>query len=420
MLFKNAYWTILIRLISASATLLSIPILLNMLGVDNYGTWAALTSVISWIMLFDFGAGVTVKNSVSRSLANEELETVRTEIIQTVRFLSMISMVALCLFFLSLFYFPFLRANWSVAIVLVVPFIIIFPITVGSMILQGARKFIKNSVIALIPQVFFVAFVLVFYVSEIKLEMISLAIFYASLNAGSIIFIWYSARQEVGLHDVLRRLGLGGAMFLPRLKIALRFFILQLSGIFLYSMGTVLTIDNLSSADAAQYDVVNKVYMFGMTLFNVVVSVFWAEIVFLIERRSRKKLMRLYIIFFTLALLFSMCVFCFSIISPDLINWWTDGRIDVDSSTTLFFAAMLSIQAITYCGATVMNSFEDLNFQIVLSGLAVVLMIPLSSYLFSINFDIVSVPIASLLISIPGLFYCNYKAISLIRGLSDA
>ncbi|GAA0670498.1 lipopolysaccharide biosynthesis protein [Rheinheimera tangshanensis] len=419
-MFKNAYWTILIRLISASATLLSIPILLNMLGVDNYGTWAALTSVISWIMLFDFGAGVTVKNSVSRSLANEELETVRTEIIQTVRFLSMISMVALCLFFLSLFYFPFLRANWSVAIVLVVPFIIIFPITVGSMILQGARKFIKNSVIALIPQVFFVAFVLVFYVSEIKLEMISLAIFYASLNAGSIIFIWYSARQEVGLHDVLRRLGLGGAMFLPRLKIALRFFILQLSGIFLYSMGTVLTIDNLSSADAAQYDVVNKVYMFGMTLFNVVVSVFWAEIVFLIERRSRKKLMRLYIIFFTLALLFSMCVFCFSIISPDLINWWTDGRIDVDSSTTLFFAAMLSIQAITYCGATVMNSFEDLNFQIVLSGLAVVLMIPLSSYLFSINFDIVSVPIASLLISIPGLFYCNYKAISLIRGLSDA
>lgn len=419
-MFKNAYWTILIRLISASATLLSVPILLNMLGVDNYGTWAALTSVISWIMLFDFGAGVTVKNSVSRSLANEEFETVRTEIVQTVRFLSMISVVALCLFFLSLFYFPFLRANWSVAIVLVVPFIIIFPITVGSMILQGARKFIKNSIIALIPQVIFVAFVFMFYINEIKLEMISLAIFYASLNAGSIICTWYSSRQEVGLYDVLRRLGLGGAMFLPRLKIALRFFVLQLSGIFLYSMGTVLTIENLSAADAAQYDVINKVYMFGMTLFNVVVSVFWAEIVFLIERRSRKKLMRLYIIFLTLSLLFSICVFGFSIISPDLINWWTGGRIDVDSSITFFFAAMLSIQAITYCGATVMNSFEDLNFQIVLSGLAVVLMIPLSSYLFSSNFDIVSVPIASLLISIPGLFYCNYKAISLIRGLRDA
>ena len=419
-MFKNAYWTILIRLTSAAATLLSVPILLNMLGVDNYGIWAALTSVISWIVLFDFGAGVTVKNSVSRSLANDDLETVRNEIVQTVRFLSMISIVALCLFLLSLYFFPFLRANWVVAIVLIVPFIVVFPITVGSMILQGARKFIKNSIIALIPQVVFVAFVLVLYFHEIKLEMITLALTNASLNAGSIIYIWYSARKEVGLYDVIRRLGLGGDMFLPRLKIALRFFVLQLSGIFLYSMGTILTIENLSPAEAAQYDVINKVYMFGMTLFNVVVSVFWSEIVFLIERKSRKKLMKLYVIFFALSLLFSICVFAFSIVSPVLINWWTNGRIDVNSSTTLFFAALLSIQAITYCGATVMNSFEDLNFQIVLSGLAVVFMIPLSSYLFSINFNIISVPIASLIISIPGLFYCNYKAISLIRGLKDA
>lgn len=418
-MFKNVSWTIVIRLISASAALLSVPILLGMLGIDNYGVWAALTSVISWIMLFDFGAGVTVKNSVSRSLANNNYEMVKTEIVETARFLSIISMVALGLFFLSLLFFPFLSSNWVLAVILIGPFIVIFPVTVGSMILQGARKFIKNSVIALTPQVVFVIFVLLCYVAEIKLEMIPLALLYSSLNAASIIYVWHAARKEIGLDDVLKRLRVRGPIFLPRLKVALRFFVLQLSGIFLYSMGTVLTIENLTPAAAAQYDIINKIYMFGMTLFNVVVSVFWAEIVVLIESKAKDKLVRLYVKFLILSLLFSICVFGFSMISPNFINWWTEGRINVDSSMTFWFAAVLSVQAITYCGATVMNSFEELNFQIVLSGLAVLLMIPLSTYFFSNNFDIVSVSMATLLISIPGLFYCNYKALSLIRSLRD-
>lgn len=419
-MFKNVSLTILLRLSSAVTALLSVPILLRLLGVSDYGVWAALTSVIGWVLLFDFGAGVTVKNSVSRTLANGDFNSLQDEVIQTLRFLFVISGCALLLFLLGIYFFDFLRDNWFVAFILIVPIIIVFPFTLGSMILQGARRFYLNSSIALIPQVLFLCFVYLYSLNEQETDIVALAIIYAFLSVCSVSVIWFLAKKEISLQNISLSRIFSGRIYMPRLKTSLRFFVLQVSSIFLYSMGTVVTLSNLGSADAAQYDIINKVYLFGMTLFNVVVSVFWSEIVFYIEKRDKKKLLNLYVCFVFLSIIFAISVFVFSIFSPKIISLWTSGKVVVDFRVTMVFAAVISIQAITYCGAAVMNSFEELTTQIYLSLTAIVFMLPASYYFFSVGFGITSFPLATFIMSIPGLFYCNYKAISLINGIKHA
>lgn len=410
----------MIKIMSAGVVLLSVPIILGLLGLEKYGVWAALTSVISWIILFDFGAGVTVKNSVSRAVGSNSYEGVTDEVIKTVRFLSISSIFLILVFLVFTYYFDFFKENKKLALTLIIPFIIAYPITIGSMILQGARKFYLNSVLLLIPQIVFLLTAYIYHELDLDLSLQQLAVIYVLINISSMVVIWCVSLKVLKFKFVYFRKLLEGPILFGRLKTAFRFFVLQLSSLFLYSMGTILTIENLTPTDAAYYDIVSKVYLFGLTLFNVAVSVFWSEFVIYIESKNYTKMMRSYGIFIVIASLFSAGAFGFSFFSPLIISLWTSGSVSIEQNVAMTFALLVSIQAISYCGAAVLNAFEEISFQMVMSITAAALMIPVSTLLFSMEYGVSSVPIATIALSIPALFYCNVKAFFLIRRSGHA
>lgn len=82
------------------------------------------------------------------------------------------------------------------------------------------------------------------------------------------------------------------------------------------------------------------------------------------------------------------------------------------------FILLVIIQSFAYCGAVFLNAFEILKGQIVFSVTASILMMPLTNYLFKLNYGISSVPLASALLTLPTCIYVLVLTKKQIKSIS--
>lgn len=70
---KNVILTALAKGLSMAISFLYVPLLLHSMDTGRYGVWLTLTSIISWISLFDIGLGNGLRNRLSESLAKRDV-----------------------------------------------------------------------------------------------------------------------------------------------------------------------------------------------------------------------------------------------------------------------------------------------------------------------------------------------------------
>lgn len=396
-------------------------ILIRDLGAASYGTWAALTSLLAWVQLSDFGVGYALKNRIA-SVA--EPDTMLPLVSGVFQFYVLLSLVIAVLFFLGGNFLSIVREYKAESLVLYLSMIMLFPLSIGSAVLQGMRK---NSISSLMG--FFQSFVWLGCVVILAWDhptLLLLSLFNAStvlligivqcvLGAKALVGSVRLAFSELFDFDNLR-------LAFPLWGIGIRFILLQLSGVILFSLGTYLTYSNLSPEDAAKYDVLFKFFQLPLTFFNVVISVYWVEIARAIALHDRhalqKKFMQLQLMALTVAVL--MLLFALFMASP-LVAAYSGGRIHVSTTDTLAFWFLITIQIFAYAGAVFLNAAEKLKGQIIFAVVESALLIPAVLFLYAKEFGFLAVPIATALLIIPSLLYCNWTAYHhVIKKISQA
>jgi len=419
MLVKNIKYSVLFKVIGMGLTLLMVPMLLNVLGVAGYGVWAALTSLIVWITLFDFGMGHALKNTVSKSVAIGLPQNAHHEFFQVLKISTISVLVILFIFFIALYYVDLLNKNPYVTMIIFLPLILLFPLKTANFVLQGARLIALESGLLFINTLLFFLFIGVLYLLDFEISLITIATGFVVSYLISIVLISNKALAllELSLKDLSK---VRDVKFdFDRVQVGFKFFGLQVSSLVLYSLGTVLVFSYLSSESAAQFDVVSKIFVFGLSFFTIAIGAFWPEITTHLSKKEFIKIYKLYVKMLLLSLLFSLFAFVVAYYSPQIIQLWTGSQIQVKKEEAYFFALLVSFQAIAYSGAVVLNAFERINIQLTLSIFATVFMVPLTVYLFDIGYGIEAVPFASAILTFLAMVYCNSHAYILIRrGLS--
>lgn len=189
------------------------------------------------------------------------------------------------------------------------------------------------------------------------------------------------------------------------MKSGLKFLALQISSLVLFSCGNIVIYSNLSTYETSQYDMINKVYMLTMTLFNNIIAIYWTEISkakavgdFAQLHSIRKKL---YLLTILANVLF--CVGCLFV--PWFIKVWSKSVIEISLYDMWPFALLFVIQTLAYAGATFLNAFENLRWQIILSILGTFSFFPLVLFLFHCGCGFIGVPLATTIIILPTLVY---------------
>src|SRR6476620_2883831 len=106
--FTNVLNSFLVKILSTIVTLSLIPISLHYTDAKTYGVWLTLSSVITWVQLFDLGLSNGLANRLAVAFTNEDNKTAKQYISVTYSFLIVIA-AALCAIFLSVSHF----INWN-------------------------------------------------------------------------------------------------------------------------------------------------------------------------------------------------------------------------------------------------------------------------------------------------------------------
>jgi len=402
--------SLLFRIGGIGLGFITTAVLIRELGAASYGTWAALTSLLAWVQLSDFGVGYALKNRIASAPQPSELLPLVSGVFQ---FYVLMALIIAVLFYLFGNRLAIVTDYKTESLVLYIGVIVFFPLTIGSAVLQGMRKNSISSLMGLAQSFFWLVCVLFLAWTSSTLLLLSLlyvltilliGVGQCALGASALVGNVGKAFGELLNFDNLR-------LAFPLWGIGIRFILLQLSSVILFSLGTYLTYSNLSPEDAAKYDVLFKFFQLPITVFSVVISVYWVEIARSIAMKDRqalqKKFMQLQLMAFVIALL--MGLFALVIASP-LVEIYSGGKIHVSMSDALPFWLLITIQIFAYVGAVFLNAAEKLRGQIIFAVVGSVFLIPTVLFFYAKGLGFSAVPLATALLIIPSLLYCNWAA----------
>jgi O-antigen/teichoic acid export membrane protein len=413
---RSIFGSTIFKLSGAALSFITVPLLLKTLGTSDYAVWVTVTALLAWLNLFDFGSGYSLKNKVTESYANNDKANLEVLISGTLQFYILMTLILFVTFIISTLFVNVFKTHLLLAYIIYIPIILSFPFTLGHFIIQGLKKFNLFNSILFVQNFFWLLILIANKYKLIEFDIYKLALYYSCLYVIANLTIIICSLKTIKFRwaQIFNFQNFKSSK--TSLIVGTRFFILQVSSLFIYSIGNILTYNNLTLNNVAQFDTVNKIFLMGMTVFNVVISVFWTEISHAKALKDKKKLIKLYNQLLLIAFVFSIgaCIITFFV--PFLIRIWTNKAILISNAKFVYpFAFLIIVQSFAYCGAVFLNAFEKLKGQIVLSIIAAVLMIPLSKLLFSLSVGIGSVPLSSAILTLPTLIYVLFKSKSCIN-----
>jgi O-antigen/teichoic acid export membrane protein len=414
---KSIVGSVFFKLSSALISFISVPLLLKTLGTDHYAIWVTITALIGWLNIFDFGSGYSLKNKVTESFAQNNISELKGLVAGTIQFYLMTAMLLLVVFGFSLLFVKIFQHHLYLTLIIFIPVILSFPFTLGHFIIQGIKKFNLFNLILFSQSFVWLLIIYVFHAHMFKVDLETLAYCYSiSYVIANFIIIMLSLKAiKFEWREILHLPNFAASK--KSLITGSKFFVLQVSSLFLFSLGNILTYNNLTLQNVAQYDTINKIYVVGITLFNVVITVLWTEISHAKALNDKNRLHRIYNQLLVLAGLYSAGSLLVTFYLPEIIGLWTSHNITITLPVLYPFVLLNILQVLAYCGAVFLNAFEQLKGQIIFSVISAILMIPLSQLLFHYSVGIGSVPLSTAILTLPAVGYLLIKAKMIIKDV---
>jgi len=416
--FKSIAGSVIFKLSSAVISFAVVPMTLGILGKEDYAIWATATSLLAWIALFDFGVGYSLKNKVSEYIALNESNKLFETIAATLQFLILTIAVLLVLFLISFLFVDIFKDQPVLMVILYLPFILSFPTIGGNFILQGQGKFNLFNCLQIIQPIVWIVFIYLGLKGYFKANLFVFAIVYStSLLLIRVVTLVIALKKIHFPFRYLRNYNL--ILQLRSIVISgSKFFVLQICSLAIYSMGNLLIYAHLNLTEVAQYDIINKIFLLGMTIFNIVIAVFWTEISKAKALMDITKLKKIHRYIYLFSILSSVVSISLIYICPVFIPLWTKNMIHVTSGETIPFVILFCIQSLGYAGAVFLNAFEKLRGQIIMAVISAVLIIPVAKIFFNMKMGIDAIPLSAAVLTLPAVIFCYIKSRECIYKLA--
>lgn len=275
-----------IKGISMLISFLYVPLLLHSMNSENYGVWLTLTSLVSWIVIFDIGLGNGLRNKLAEALAHNDDLLGRKYISTAYIVIFLIVAVLIAVFVLFYRYLPWVKIlnaysinekelNFLVLVVFV-SFCLQFVFSLINSILYALQLPALSSLIILLGQL--VSYVLVFVLSKVYfisslfilgsvvsivpplvLLLSTFVIFkfkFSSLAPSFKYFEWNKVK------DIL--------------SLGVKFFIIQIVSILLFQTNNLIITHTIGNDAVVQYNIAYKYMYMIVMIFTIIVTPLWS------------------------------------------------------------------------------------------------------------------------------------------------
>lgn len=363
--------------------LLSTKLILGYLGVTLYGLWVTITSVISWLSSGDLGIGNGLRNELAKAYGRGDKN--RQDLLIFSAFRSM-SKVAGLLFLLSALLFEvFFRTGVlpieiRLAIYITSAFFCLnLLLGISQSVAYAYQKSWLTTFVTCLIQVLTITSVMILSGNGIK----------PNLNLFSVINGLCTTVPNIFLICFLNTKGIKVVHFEKRIfdssisksimNVGIQFFGIQICGVILYSTDNLIINRVLSSDLVTKYELINKIYNTGNSLFSILLISLWSAVTYQIAQKNvswvKRKIKQLLLLW----AIYSIGVVIVSVNFNWIIRIWLGNEaIYYEKNLVILFGLYSSMTAFSAIFVNVLNGIGTIKLQFVLAVIAAVINIPLS------------------------------------------
>ena len=386
--FKQLKGVFFFRLLSVLSSFIAVPIVYRYLGPSEYGVWATIISITSWVLLFDLGVANGLRNRITESISNNNFLEAK-EYISTAYCIIGIGIVCVILLFYILNeYLPWARifntnvlSNDELKLTVNVSmfFILInFFLSLINQVLDGMQKsgYVGfNQFLSNVLSLLFV-YALSLYTNS---SIVSLAVAYgfSVFLSNMVISAWFYQKLP-SIKPSFR--------FFKKEKISnilslgLRFFIIQVAVIVLFTTDRLIISQLLGPEFVTPYDIVFKLFSAVTIVHGIVIAPLWASYAdafhrgdYTWMRNMMRKQLHVYVMLFLGTLL--LCLF-----APSIISIWI-GDVEL-LDVRIIYSLAIFVLLLTWSNvfSYLLNGLSETRLQIQAAIIASIINIPLSIF----------------------------------------
>lgn len=378
----------LFKLGAILATFLAMPIMIKYLGAEQFGIWATMLTLITWVMLFDLGIGNGLKNKVSESLAQDNPEQAASYISTAYGLIGFISFALFTLFLLACIWLPWqtIFNTQSISeddlknVVIILSFFIFFNFWI-SLVNQIYHGLQKSSVVVLgqfVSNTFALVFVFLLYQfaeSSMLFMVWAYGVAIVMANMALSFFVFKSHRALMPT-----RQGFDINKIRPLLSLGIKFFIIQLAVLVVFMTDKILITQLLGPEHVTTYEVLFKLFSVFTVIHGLILAPLWPAYSDAYQRGDLDWIRANIKQQIKIAMVLFIGAFILAILGPIIVKLWIGGKVFATYTLYYLFALFIAFSVWSNVFAYFVNATNQLGVQLYTSIIAAIINIPLSIF----------------------------------------
>lgn len=373
--------------ISIVISYIYVPIVLSYLGIEKYGVWATILSILSWIGYFDIGIGNGLRNRLTESITKKEDRRSRILVSSAYVFIAIIMIIASLVFFgianildwNSIFGVKGFDENLTQIVCVSVAFVAVnFILSICKNIFYALQEVAYVSLMELIVQIANLVGVLIvsrFYEGNLLLMAV---VYGTSMVSVSLVFsiILYAKRKFLRPSFKMVQLKTGKELT----NLGLQFFVIQICALVLFTTDNLIISHLYGASDVTPYTTVNKLFSAVSQGYMALLVPIWSSVT---KAKTENNFVWLKLLIRKLHLLmlpFVVVAVVLTIIFIPLSTWWLGQELNYVNGLIPLGAiyCILTIWCNTY--AYVANGLELMKISMKIAITQAIANIPLSLF----------------------------------------
>ncbi|WP_033541951.1 lipopolysaccharide biosynthesis protein [Planococcus sp. CAU13] len=392
-IIKNIFGLGIYRILGVITNFLLLGIIYRYLpNEETYGIWLTVFSILSWLALFDFGMGNSLRNKLTEALSNENYELAKKYISTTyiIMIIPSFLMLILAFVFVEIIEWKSLFNIQETAIteyylkvfILTVAllYIVNFYLSILFALLHATYKSYLISAMQLLINVINIILVLMLYFIDID-SLLILGITYlgSSIIVSGVmsLFVFNSNKQVLKpqinffqkslLNDIL--------------NFGLKFLVLQMAIIVLFNTDNLLISKFISVKEVTPYQLIYKLLSIFTIILSIILTPIWTLIINYNTQQEFKKIREVFRKLFIIYGILMFGVIIIGLISPHIIKIWIGEEIFIHPNLILSIIIFTAMHMWCNIFQAILNGMNKLNVQMYSYGIATIINIPISIYL---------------------------------------
>lgn len=392
--FKQLKGSLIFKILAIASSFLIIPLMIKYLGVEQYGIWSTLLSIVSWIVLFDIGIGNGLRNKISEALAKDDKKEAQNYISTAYMMIGFISMSLLTIFLVTSSFISWqsvfntkIVTNQELKNVVNISVVFLFINFWLSLINQVFNGLQKTSIVVFnqfLSNTFALIFVYILY-TYYESSLYKLAFVYGiSLVMSSVIlsFWFYSGNKEF-----LPKFQHFGRTYVKSItSLGFQFFVIQIAVVVIFTTDKILITQLFGPEYVTSYDVVFKLFSIITIGHSLVLAPLWSAYSDAYHRNDMEWIKKTIRNQLKIYLLIIIATILLSILMKPVISIWIGKDFIVDSSLVTAMTIFILVSTWNNITGYLLGGLGYVRLGSYYTAFTALLNIPIS-YFYAINLD---------------------------------